>query len=96
MNLKKLSTLQDFRFSQQYCGTDHRIMWYIVRLPKFLNTWYMSKFLQNTECLVVVQGVAMKFLEWFYCVTWREPHDLIIVKTCLCIFQLALDTISMH
>jgi hypothetical protein len=26
MNLKKLSTLQDFRFSQQYCGTDHRIM----------------------------------------------------------------------
>jgi hypothetical protein len=31
--------------------------------------------------------------ELFYCATYREPCDLIAVKTCLCIFQF---TIPMH
>jgi hypothetical protein len=38
----------------------------------------------------------MKFLELFYCATWREPWDFIAVKTCLCMFQLAPFMISTH
>jgi hypothetical protein len=43
-----------------------------------------------------VCGMAVKFLEWFYCVTYREPCNLIVVNTCLCMFRLALVTISTH
>lgn len=34
-------------------------------------------------------GVAMKFAEWLYCSPWREPCDLFVVETCLCMFKLA-------
>jgi hypothetical protein len=43
-----------------------------------------------------VHGVAIKFSEQFYCVVWSETCDLIVVKTCLCMFQLSPVTISMH
>jgi hypothetical protein len=38
----------------------------------------------------------MKFPELFYCVTEREPCDVMVVKTCLCMFKLVAVTISMH
>jgi len=37
--------------------------------------------------------VAIKYPESLYCATSRAPCDLIIVKTCLCMFQLAAITI---
>jgi len=40
--------------------------------------------------------VAMKFAEWFYCPTWREPCDFIIIKTSLFLLQVAPVTISTH
>jgi hypothetical protein len=40
--------------------------------------------------------VAVKFWELFYCMTYREPHELIAVTACLCIFHLAPVLISMH
>jgi hypothetical protein len=43
-----------------------------------------------------IHCVAMKFLKLFYCMTYREPCDLIIIKTFLCMFQLAPVTISMN
>jgi len=36
-----------------------------------------------------VHGLAVKFPEWFYRDTLREPCDLIIGKTYLCMFQFA-------
>jgi len=45
----------------------------------------------NTEHLFDkndIQGVPMKFPEWFYCVTYKELRDFIEVKTWLCMFQL--------
>jgi hypothetical protein len=36
-----------------------------------------------------VDDVSMKFPELLYCPTGREPCNLIVVKTCLCMFQLA-------
>jgi len=43
----------------------------------------------NSECfltlvfieLLNIHGMTMKLREWFYCVTWREPCNLITVKT---------------
>jgi len=35
-----------------------------------------------------VRNVVVKFLEWFYCASWREPCDVIMLKTCLCNFTL--------
>jgi len=48
-------------------------------------------------CIYVKQhGMTMKLLGWYYCMTQRVPCDLIIVKTCLCMFQLAPVVISMY
>jgi len=43
-----------------------------------------------------VHDEAMKFLELFYYATYTEPCDFILVKTCLCMFQVAPVTISTH
>jgi hypothetical protein len=32
---------------------------------------------------------AMKFPEWFYCASYMEPYDLILVEISLCVCQLA-------
>jgi len=40
--------------------------------------------------------VTMKLPEWFYHVTLWQPCNLIMVKTCLYILQLAPVTISVH
>jgi hypothetical protein len=42
---------------------------------------------------ILVRDMAMKFPERFNCATWREPCDLIVVKTCLRVFELTPVTI---
>jgi len=54
-----------------------------------LCVWFVSTGIQT-------RSVTMKFPEWFYCATLREPCDLIVVKTCLRMFQLVKITISAH
>jgi hypothetical protein len=46
--------------------------------------------------MLYIQGVVIKFPERFYYANLREPCDLVIVKICLCMFQLAPVTISTH
>jgi len=43
-----------------------------------------------------IQGAAMKSPELFYCSTYKEPCDFVVIKTCLCMFQLAPVMISTH
>jgi len=43
---------------------------------------------------LIIRGVTMKFPEWFYYMTLRKLCSLIVVKTCLCMFQLAPIMIS--
>jgi hypothetical protein len=40
--------------------------------------------------------MAMRFPELFYYATYREPCDLFVEKTCLCMFRFAPVTISAH
>jgi hypothetical protein len=42
----------------------------------------------------VIHGVPMKFPEWFYGATEREPRDLVAVKTRLCTRQLRFQRIN--
>jgi hypothetical protein len=36
-----------------------------------------------------IRNVAMKFPEWFYCLTQSKPRDFIVLKKCLRVLQLA-------
>jgi hypothetical protein len=45
---------------------------------------------------LATHSVAVKIPERFCCATYREPCDLIVVKVCLCMFQLAPVPVSTH
>jgi hypothetical protein len=51
--------------------------------------------LASPKCVLIIQRVAMKFLELFIA-QFKGLRDFIVAKTCLYMFQLASVTISMH
>jgi hypothetical protein len=67
------------------------------QIPSIYTPSLESKFHTHTNHqrkLRSIHGVAVKFPEWFYCVTYREPCNVILIKTHLCVFQLAPVMIS--
>jgi hypothetical protein len=95
------STVQWYVTSCIICSKGSDNSWLYIQhicwtfcLPTYLLPVCLCLSVHPSVCLHVcmhihTHGIAMKFPEWFYRATSGEPRDLIVVKTCLCMFQLA-------